>query len=74
MASTFKTFTNNDLTNARSLMNEAIPVTGSLLSGSYGYLATALGSEPHIKAYSHGMFQSIYDYPHVSSLLIIFLM
>lgn len=67
MASTFKTFTNSDMTNSRSLMHEAIPITGSLLSGSYGSATTVTGSEPHIKTYSHGMFQSIYDYPHVSS-------
>jgi len=67
MASTFKTFTNSDLTNSRSLMHEAIPMKGTLLSGSYGVKATVTGSEPHIKTYSHGMFQSVYDYPHVSS-------
>jgi len=67
MASTFKTFTNNDMTNSRSLLHEAIPMTGSLISGSYGFVTTPTGSEPHIKTYSHGMFQSVYDYPHVSS-------
>ena len=67
MASTFKAFTNSDLTNTRSLMHEAIPIPGTLLSGSYGTLETVTGSEPHIKTYSHGMFQSVYDYPHVSS-------
>ncbi len=67
MASTFKTFTNSDKTNTRSLMHEAIPLTGSLLSGSYGFKVAITGSEPNIKTYSHGMFQSVYDYPHASS-------
>ena len=68
MASTFKTFTNSDKTSSRSLMHEAIPITGSLISGSYGNKTTATGSaEPHIKTYSHGMFQSVYDYPHLRS-------
>tara|TARA_Y100000592_G_scaffold101181_1_gene186489 strand:- start:20087 stop:21301 length:1215 start_codon:yes stop_codon:yes gene_type:complete len=68
MASTFKTFTNSDKTSSRSLMHEAIPITGSLISGSYGNKTIITGSaEPHIKTYSHGMFQSVYDYPHLSS-------
>ena len=49
------------------MLHEAIPITGSLVSGTYGGNAVALGSEPHIKSYSHGMFQSVYDYPYLSS-------
>ena len=37
------------------------------MSGTYGGDAVALGSEGHIKTYSHGMFQSVYDYPYLSS-------
>jgi len=63
MASTFKTFLNNDKTTTRTLLHEAIPVTGTILSGTYG----DVGSETNIKNYSHGMFQSVYDYPYLSS-------
>jgi hypothetical protein len=67
MATTFKTFLNNDIAATRTMLHEAIPVTGSLVSGTYGGNAVALGSEPHVKSYSHGMFQSVYDYPYLSS-------
>ena len=67
MATTFKTLGSNDVTTTRTLLHEAIPVTGSILSGTYGGDAVALGSEPHIKTYSHGMFESVFDYPYLSS-------
>ena len=67
MATTFKTFLNNDVASTRTMLHEAIPITGSLVSGTYGGGAVAIGSEPHIKSYSHGMFQSVYDYPYLSS-------
>tara|TARA_R110001583_G_scaffold27486_1_gene98217 strand:+ start:34766 stop:35968 length:1203 start_codon:yes stop_codon:yes gene_type:complete len=68
MATTFKTLTNNDVTATRTLLHEAIPITGSILSGTYnGGGAIALGSEENIKTYSHGMFESVYDYPYLSS-------
>jgi hypothetical protein len=67
MATTFKTFLNNDIAATRTMLHEAIPITGSLVSGTYGGVTVALGSEPHIKNYSHGMFQSVYDYPYLSS-------
>lgn len=67
MATTFKTFLNNDIASTRTMLHEAIPITGSLVSGTYGGNTIALGSEPHVKSYSHGMFQSVYDYPYLSS-------
>jgi hypothetical protein len=67
MATTFKTFLNNDIASTRTMLHEAIPITGSLVSGTYGGDAVVTGSEPHIKSYSHGMFQSVYDYPFLSS-------
>jgi hypothetical protein len=67
MASVFKTFLNNDITSTRTLLHEAIPLTGSLVSGTYGGNTVALGSEPNIKKHTHGMFQSVYDYPYLSS-------
>jgi hypothetical protein len=59
MATTYKTLTNNDTVSTRTLLHEAIPVTGSIISGSY--------AENNIKNYAHGMFQSTYDYPYLSS-------
>jgi len=56
---TFKPLNENDTVNTRTLLHEAIPLTGAIVSGTYG---TA-----NIKNYSHGMFQSVYDYPYLSS-------
>ena len=67
MASTFKTFLNNDKTTTRTLLHEAIPITGTILSGTYGEGVFGVGTETNIKNYSHGMFQSVYDYPYLSS-------
>ena len=66
MATTFKTFLNSDIVTTKTLLHEAVPITGALVSGTYnrdGSLATEL----NIKNYSHGMFQSVYDYPYLSS-------
>jgi uncharacterized radical SAM superfamily Fe-S cluster-containing enzyme len=59
MATTFKNLSPNDVVSTRTLLNEAIPLTGTLFSGTY--------SDNNIKNYSHGMFQSVYDYPYLSS-------
>ena len=67
MASTYKSLVSGDSTSTRTLLHESIPVTGSIVSGTYGGSSVALGSEPHIKTYSHGMFESVYDYPYLSS-------
>ena len=67
MATTFKSLGSGDVTTTRTLLHESIPITGSIVSGTYGGSTIALGSEPHIKTYSHGMFQSVYDYPYLSS-------
>ncbi len=55
-----------DIAKHEQLLHESIPITGSLISGTYG-AAGALGSEPNVKTYTHGMFQSVYDYPYLSS-------
>jgi hypothetical protein len=60
MATTYKTFLGNDVTTTRTLLHEAIPLTGTIVSGTYK-------SDGNIKNYSHGMFQSVYDYPYLSS-------
>jgi len=59
MATSFKELTQEDAVLTRNLLHEAIPVTGSLVSGTY--------ADENIKTYSHGMFESIYDYPYLSS-------
>ena len=60
MATVYKSFLNDDVTTTRTLLHEAIPITGSIISGS-------IYEEGNIKNYSHGRFQSVYDYPVLSS-------
>jgi len=60
MANTFKTFLNSDVANTRTLLHEAIPITGSIVSGTYL-------SDGNIKTFAHGMFEAVYDYPYLSS-------
>jgi len=67
MATVYKTFLNNDIKSTRTLLHEAIPLTGTISSGTYGGDTVALGSETNIKNYSHAMFQSVFDYPYLSS-------
>jgi Zn/Cd-binding protein ZinT len=55
--------TNTDVTTTRTLLHESIPLTGTIVSGTYG----AETSEGNVKNYTHGMFQSVYDYPYLSS-------
>jgi hypothetical protein len=59
MATTFKSLNAKDVISTRNLLHEAIPITGAIVSGTYADL--------NIKNYSHGMFQSVYDYPFLSS-------
>ena len=65
MATTFKNFLNEDVTSTRTLLHESIPITGSIVSGTYNEGGT--NTETNIKNYSHGLFQSVYDYPYLSS-------
>ncbi len=61
MATSFKTFNpGKDSVVTRNLLHEAIPITGSIISGTYD-------ADSNIKNYGHGMFQSVYDYPYLSS-------
>ncbi len=64
MASIYKTLLGDDVANSRTLLHEAIPITGSIVSSSYGEPGSA-GS--NVKQYAHGMFNSVYDYPYLSS-------
>ena len=59
MATTFKTLQPEDSIVVKNNLHEQIPITGTIISGTY--------SDNNIKNYSHGMFQSVYDYPYLSS-------
>ena len=63
--STIKKLQTEDVASTRTLLHETIPVTGSLISGTYGVSTDVRGG--NIKTYDHGMFQSVYDYPFLSS-------
>ena len=64
MTTSFKTLnTNTDITSTRTELHESIPLTGTIISGTYG----TFPNETNIKNYTHGMFQSVYDYPYLSS-------
>jgi hypothetical protein len=52
-----------DVATTRTLLHEVIPLTGSIVSGTYGVFP----NDENIKNYNHGMFQSVYDYPFLSS-------
>lgn len=56
---TFKVLHDNDIQSTRTNLHEALPITGTIISGTY--------ADENIKNYSHGMFQSVYDYPYLSS-------
>tara|TARA_A100001515_G_scaffold111866_1_gene92933 strand:- start:1377 stop:2441 length:1065 start_codon:yes stop_codon:yes gene_type:complete len=65
MATKFKPITqNSDVATTKALLHEAIPLTGTIVSGTY---VNKAGVESNIKNYSHGMFQSVYDYAYLSS-------
>jgi hypothetical protein len=59
MARSFKNLLGDDSVNTRTLLHEAIPITGTIASGTY--------TDNNIKTFTHGMFQSVYDYPYLSS-------
>ena len=61
----YKTFGSSDKTTTRTLLHESIPITGTLVSGTYSIAST--GREDNVKSFSHGMFQSVFDYPFLSS-------
>lgn len=59
MASTYKQLLEADIRQTSTKLHESIPLTGSIVSGTY--------ADNNIKNYAHGMFQSVYDYPYLSS-------
>ena len=64
MANTFETINAEDITITRTPLHEAIPLSGTIVSGTYTDFAY---NERNIKNFSHGMFQSVHDYPYLSS-------
>ena len=66
MAEVYKTLSQEeDVSQTKVGLHETIPITGSLVSGTYGTTSVLRGE--NIKLYNHGMFQSIFDYPFLSS-------
>jgi hypothetical protein len=63
MANTFKTLSPEDIVGSRTYLYEQIPITGTITSGTYSSSA----GEGNVLNYSHGMFQTVYDYPYLSS-------
>mgnify|MGYP003115870949 CR=1 FL=1 len=59
MATSFKELQSSDIQSVQTKLHEAIPLTGTIVSGTY--------NDQNIKNYSHGMFTSIFDYPFLSS-------
>jgi len=53
----------NDITATKTLIHEVIPITGSIVSGTYG----TYPNDSNVKKYTHGMFQAVHDYPYLSS-------
>lgn len=62
MSTTYKNFLDDDIVSTRTLLHENIPLTGSIVSSS-----VYKGATSNVKSYTHGMFQSVYDYPYLSS-------
>lgn len=60
MASIFKQFQAGDIASTRTLLHESLPITGTLWSGS-------TYQQQNIKNYSHGLYQSVFDFPFLSS-------
>ena len=60
-----KPITEDKITSTRKLIRESIPITGSLLSGTYGTYPSDTNVEKFTS--SHGLFESVYDYPYLSS-------
>jgi hypothetical protein len=59
MANIYKNIPQNRIVKVQNIVNESIPITGTILSGTY--------SDNNVKYYAHRMFQSVYDYPYLSA-------
>ena len=63
MAISFMQLLGDDIRNTRTMLHEAIPITGTITSGTY----TGATLDENVKKFSHGMFESVYAYPFLSS-------
>tara|TARA_R110000824_G_scaffold26628_1_gene91309 strand:- start:1643 stop:2782 length:1140 start_codon:yes stop_codon:yes gene_type:complete len=63
MAQFGKSFNPNDKTSVTTNLHEAIPLTGTIMSGTYG----TFPENTNVRRYTHGMYESVYDYPYLSS-------
>ena len=61
--SIYKDIGSEDQTSGKTNLYEEIPITGTIVANTYG----TFPDEENIKNYSHGLFQSVYDYPYLSS-------
>jgi len=59
MPTQYEMLTSEDVITTRTVLHESIPLTGTIVSGTY--------SDENIKNFTHGQFQSVYDYPFLSS-------
>ena len=59
----YKTLSSDDKVSTKTLLHEAIPITGTIVHRTYG----THPNEGNIQNFTHGMFQSVYDYPYLSS-------
>jgi len=55
-----------DIVPVSTILREAIPITGSIISGTYAE-SDGTGNNSNIKTYTHGLFLTAYDYPYASS-------
>ncbi len=55
----FKTLTTDDIASTTTVLHESIPITGTILSGTY--------ADANIKPFTHGLFKTVFDYPYASS-------
>ena len=61
----YKIFAASDIQSAKESLSEYIPITGTILSGTYG----TWPNNTNVKKFTttHGLFESVYDYPYLSS-------
>jgi len=62
-----KTLQPSDLQTRKTRQYEAVFITGSIISGTYGGAAISRSAELQIKQYNHGKYESVFDFPHLSS-------
>ena len=60
----FKPLSADDRVSTKTLLHEAIPITGTIVSGTYVNGNEAL----NVQNFTHGMFQSVFDYPFLKCL------